>query len=220
MGARPAMRRAVSEVPDDVAAVRALTHALVAADADDDTRAAVVATASALVADLDAAPRRVRVIPRFADMAAGIEPDPSHRTDAMADRAVAGWLSPVGIELDLREDGDDVVADVVFGRAFQGAPGRVHGGMVAAAFDDITGFVLARVRTPAFTGQLTVTYRAPVPVETEVEFRARLREETGRKLFVSAEARLADRVLATADVTFISVGQEHFETHASTLLES
>jgi len=40
--------------------------------------------------------------------------------------------------------------------------------MVAAVFDDVTGFVLADVREPGFTGRLVVNYRAPVPIETEI----------------------------------------------------
>ena len=39
------------------------------------------------------------------------------------DRAVGGWSNPTGIELEVRHDNDDVVADVVLRRAFEGAPG-------------------------------------------------------------------------------------------------
>jgi hypothetical protein len=46
--------------------------------------------------------------------------------------------------------------------------------MVAALFDEAMGFVLSINCTPAFTGRLTVTYRAPVPIGVPLEFRARL----------------------------------------------
>ena len=39
-------------------------------------------------------------------------------------------------------------------RRSKAAPGRVHGGMVAAVFDDILGMAMARVRSPGFTGRL------------------------------------------------------------------
>ena len=86
--------------------------------------------------------------------------------DPMDDRAVAGSANPTAVVLETWRDGDDAVAEVWYGPAFIGAPGRVHGGMVAAVFDDVTGFVLADVREPGFTGRLEVSYRAPVPIET------------------------------------------------------
>jgi hypothetical protein len=82
--------------------------------------------------------------------------------------------SATSIELDVRYDDDEVVADVVLQRAFEGAPGRAHGGIVAAAFDDVTGFVIGMLQEPAFTGELTVRYLAPVPVDEHLEIRARL----------------------------------------------
>jgi acyl-coenzyme A thioesterase PaaI-like protein len=137
---------------------------------------------------------------------------------AMADRAVGGDANPTSVVLEPVREGDVAVAQVVFGAAFEGALGRVHGGMVAAVFDDLMGYVLAMVREPAFTGRLTVNYKAPVPMETPVEFRAWMRERDGRKLFVDAECRLGDQLLATAEILFVIVDQAHFATHASELL--
>ena len=37
----------------------------------------------------------------------------------------------------MRRDGDEAVAQVCLGAAFEGAPGRAHGGVVAAVFDAI-----------------------------------------------------------------------------------
>jgi acyl-CoA thioesterase FadM len=91
--------------------------------------------------------------------------------------------------------------------------------MVAAVFDDVTGFVLADVREPGFTGRLVVNYRAPVPIETEIEFRARRRSREGRKLFVEGEAKLGGRVLATAEALFVLVDAAHFATDATELLQ-
>ena len=90
--------------------------------------------------------------------------------------------------------------------------------MVAAVFDDLAGFVLAFVGRPGFSGRLEVSFRAPVPTEVPIEFRVRLREQQGRKLLVEGEARLGDQILATTEVVMITVGQEHFETHAHELL--
>jgi acyl-coenzyme A thioesterase PaaI-like protein len=202
---------------DAVLGVRALAHALSAHDADDELLARVAEAAGSVLPALEAAPRRERILPRFGEIVV-VTPD-ARRRHPMDDRAVAGPANPTAVEFASRREGDDAVADVEFGPAFEGAPGRVHGGMVAAVFDDLVGFVLAVVGEPGFTGRLAVEYRAPVPTETMIEFRARLRERDGRKLHVDAEARLANKVLATAEATMILVAPEHWSKHARELLD-
>ena len=112
------------------------------------------------------------------------------------DRAVGGTSNPTSIELEVRYDGDDVVADVVLRRGSKARP-VVDGGIVAAAFDDVTGFVIGQLQEPAFTGELTVRYLAPVPVEETLEIRARLDGRERRKLFISAEMHAGEVLVAT-----------------------
>jgi acyl-coenzyme A thioesterase PaaI-like protein len=200
------------------AAVRALVQAFAAHDADDRVLGELADDVRALLPALEAAPRRTRAIPSFDEIVAGV-PEAGERRYAMADRAVVGPANPTSVDVEMRrEDELEGVAEVVFGPAFEGALGRVHGGMVAAVFDDLSGFVLGFVGRPGFSVRLEVTFRAPVPVEVPVEFRVRLREQRGRKLLVEGEARLGDQVLVTAKTMMITVGQEHFETHAQDLL--
>jgi acyl-coenzyme A thioesterase PaaI-like protein len=201
------------------AALRALVHSFTAHDVDDETLRRLAREVQALLPALDAAPRRTRSIPSFDEaMAVAAQPDAARRY-AMADRAIVGPANPTSVDVEMtREDEHEGVAQVVFGPAFEGALGRVHGGMVAAVFDDLAGFVLGFVGRPGFSVRLEVTVRAPVPTEVPVEFRVRLREQQGRKLLVEGEARLGGQVLATAETMMVTVGQEHFETHAQDLL--
>jgi acyl-coenzyme A thioesterase PaaI-like protein len=203
---------------DAAAAIRALVHALAAHDADDDTLRGLASDVRRLLPALEAAPRRTRAIPTFDEISSFTPADGEARRYAMADRAVVGPANGASVDLEMRRVGDEGVADVVFGPAFEGALGRVHGGMVAAVFDDLAGFVLALVGSPGFSARLEVAFRAPVPTEVPIEFRVRLREQHGRKLLVEGEARLGGEVLATAETMMITVGQEHFETHAQELL--
>ncbi len=84
-------------------------------------------------------------------------------------------------------DGDEAVAVVTLDSAHEGAPGRSHGGIVAALFDDVFGFVLTINEQPAFTGELTVRYERGVPLHVSLECRARLTERDGRKMYMTAE---------------------------------
>ena len=186
------------------AALRDLNHSFVAHDADENANATVAGSARELTQLLDAAPTRDRLaLMRARD-------DGAMGGAGFEDRAVAGRANPTSVDLDVRYEGDEVVADVTFRRAFEGAPGRAHGGIVAAAFDDVTGFIIAMVQQPAFTGELTVRYVAPVPVDTPLEMRARLDGRERRKLFISGEARDGDHVVATCRAIYVAVDPSMF----------
>src|SRR5258708_20546505 len=57
-----------------------------------------------------------------------------------------------------------------FGATFEGSPGTVHGGFVAAAFDQLLFMAQSLSGIPAVTGTLTVRYRKPTPLLTELVF--------------------------------------------------
>ena len=199
------------------AGVRELAHALSAHDADEAALARVAEAVAAATRELEAAPRRERILPKFGELVV-LSPEARGR-HPMDDRGVAGSANPMAVEFVPRQLAEEAIVDVVFGPAFEGAPGRVHGGMVAAVFDDLMGYALAHVKQPGFTGRICVEFRAPVPTETLVEFRARVRGQEGRKLYVDGDARLDDKVLATADATMILVAPDHWSTHAQELLD-
>jgi acyl-coenzyme A thioesterase PaaI-like protein len=184
--------------------LRDLNHSFSARDPEDDVLVQVAEVAAGLTARIEAAPAR----DRLALMRRGIAE--SLMGLGFEDRAVGGGSNPTSVDLgNVRFEGTDgegdIVADVRLRRAFEGAPGRAHGGIVAAAFDDITGFVIAQIQEPAFTGELTVRYLAPVPVDEPLELRARLDGRERRKLFISGEARAEGEVIATCRAIYVTV---------------
>jgi acyl-coenzyme A thioesterase PaaI-like protein len=181
------------------ASLRGLGHSFAAHDPDDDVLTRLSETATELTRQVDEAPIR----DRLALMRRGFEQ--AGMGLGFEDRAVGGGSNPTSVEMEVRYDGDEIIADVVLRRAFEGAPGRAHGGIVAAAFDDVTGFVIAQIQEPAFTGELTVRYLAPVPVDAPLEIRARLDGRERRKLFISGEARADGSVIATCRAIYITV---------------
>jgi acyl-coenzyme A thioesterase PaaI-like protein len=190
---------------DAAARLRALSHSFAAHDPDDDVLTRIATTAAQLTAEVDHAEIRDRLalMRRRAEgsIMGGL---------GFEDRAVGGSSNPTSVELTVRYAGDEAVADVVLRRAFEGAPGRAHGGIVAAAFDDVTGFIIGRLQEPAFTGELTVRYLAPVPVEEPLEMRARLDGRERRKIFISADCRAGDAVVATCRAIYIAVDPTRF----------
>jgi acyl-coenzyme A thioesterase PaaI-like protein len=199
-------------------AVYDLVHALVGTVTDDATLSVIAELAREATAQLDGAGPRIRTVPDFETVKTLRDAGEDTTFLTMGDRPVAGPANPTAVRCEPRWDDDGVAhADVWFGPAFEAAPGRVHGGMVAAVFDDILGMAMARVRSPGFTGRLTVHYRAPVPMNQRIEFRAWGEEPNGRKLVVHSEARLDGRLLAEAEALFILVDPAHFATHADDL---
>jgi acyl-coenzyme A thioesterase PaaI-like protein len=191
------------------AALRDLVHAFAAHDPDEAALFALAATVRARTSELMKTPRRDRMaLMRAATVQRGF-PGMSGGS-GFEDRAVGGRSNPTGVDLEVRFEGDEVVADVVLRRAFEGAPGRAHGGIVAAAFDDVTGFVIGLLHEPAFTGELTVRYVAPVPVDETLVMRARLDGRERRKLFISAEAHAGEQLVATCHAIYITVDPTRF----------
>jgi acyl-coenzyme A thioesterase PaaI-like protein len=189
-------------------ALRDLIHAFAAHEPDDETLRALATAARAEAAQLDGTPHRDRLAlmrASFGDRGALMGSG-----SGFEDRAVGGTGNPTGVELAVRFEGEEVVAEVVLRRAFEGAPGRAHGGIVAAAFDDVTGFVIGVINEPAFTGELTVRYVAPVPVDEVLVMRARLDGRERRKLFISAEAHAGEKLVATCRAIYITVDPNLF----------
>jgi acyl-coenzyme A thioesterase PaaI-like protein len=199
------------------AALRDLNHAFVAHHADEAQLHALTENATRASATLRTGQHRDRLaLMRAASAAVAAAPDdskvfpPATPGSGFSDRAVAGTTNPTSIEIDVDYEGPDVVAHFVLGPAFEGAPGRAHGGIVAAAFDDVTGFVIGQLRDPAFTGELTVRFVRPVPVRETIEMRARLDGRERRKLFISAEARAGGEIVATCRAIYITVDPSLF----------
>ena len=119
------------------------------------------------------------------------------------ERPISGQASPWSLEPEMRRLGDGVVAKVTFRAAHEGAPGRAHGGLVAALFDDILGAVLSVVGLGAFTGELSVRYAAPTPLHRELLCTCRLTERDGRKLYMTGELTDQGVNICTTKATFI-----------------
>jgi acyl-coenzyme A thioesterase PaaI-like protein len=114
------------------------------------------------------------------------------------------------IVLEVHHEQGRVSGRVVFGSAYEGPPGCVHGGIVAAAFDEVLGLANSLSGTPGMTAMLQVNYRQPTPLHTELRFEARLDRVEGRKIYASGEVYAGERRTADATGLFVSVEPERF----------
>lgn len=126
---------------------------------------------------------------------------------------MTGLANPIapGIEIESDWSARTARGTITFGNAYEGAPGVVHGGFVAAALDELLGMVSAMSGTVAMTGEVTVRYRKPTPINTPLRIEARFERRSGRRILTSGE--MYDGETPTAECTglFIAVGGEKFE---------
>jgi acyl-coenzyme A thioesterase PaaI-like protein len=113
---------------------------------------------------------------------------------------------PISIEI---LDGR-VVGRARFGSAYEGPPGCVHGGFIAAGFDEILGMAQSLSGLPGMTGRLTVRYRKPTPLYAEVRLVGELEGVAGRKINTRGQLLVGDVVTAEAEGLFISVDAAKF----------
>jgi uncharacterized protein (TIGR00369 family) len=116
-----------------------------------------------------------------------------------------------GLGFDWTLEGERLTARHTFPERFQGAPGIVHGGLVAALLDEAVGQVSGPAVSPGVTSRLEVRYLAPVPVEEELLVGAELIGVDGRT--ATAEATVQDAsglLLAHARGEVVQVRREYF----------
>ncbi len=195
--AEPSPRRvALFRVAD---AIRGVLHRMVQSSAPNE----VIETAAAdleAVAERFAAYANKSMYEGFAESANAGEPFGFFDHSPMLGRA-----NPLAPPIQLWLDGDRMVGSARFGAAYEGPPGCVHGGYVAAAFDEVLGSTQSLSGSPGMTGRLTVHYRSPTPLETDLRFVGWLDAVEGRKIFTKGELWAGDRLCAEAEGLFISI---------------
>jgi acyl-coenzyme A thioesterase PaaI-like protein len=121
-----------------------------------------------------------------------------------------GLANPLSPPISLMADREQMTVEgkVVFGPAFEGPPACVHGGFISAAFDEVLGYVYSLTGNPGMTARLTIDYKRPTPLNTELLFKAQLVRVDGRKTYASGKVFANDRLTATAEALFLNISDE------------
>ncbi len=122
-----------------------------------------------------------------------------------------GLANPLSPPVVIRVEDDHIDGRVTFGAAYEGPPGCVHGGYIAAAFDEVLGSAQSLGGRPGMTGTLTIRYRSPTPLHTPLRFEAGVTGVEGRKIFTTGRCYADDVLTAEAEGIFISIDRERVE---------
>ena len=111
--------------------------------------------------------------------------------------------NPGGLGLRFHRRGDTVRTACRIPDRLHGAPAIAHGGIVATILDEVSCVAVLALRgSYVVTGELSVRYSRPCPVETDLVASARITGTHPRYLVVEAEIRQADVVLARSSGKF------------------
>ncbi len=119
-----------------------------------------------------------------------------------------GPRNPEGLHLQFAIDREAHVAmaPVRLDERYQGAPGYVHGGIIATLLDEAMSKLNRPMGLLAMTRHMAVDYLRPVPIHADLRVRASHLRREGRKLFHSAElVDVAGAVLARCEGLWIIV---------------
>ena len=126
-----------------------------------------------------------------------------------------GGLNPLAPPIEMRSTGEGldavVTGTVAYGSAYEGPPGCVHGGFIAAGFDEVLGFVQSMSGQPGMTANLQIDYRSPTPLHRPLRFVGRIDRIEGRKIFTEATLHHGDTLCAQARGLFVSMKPEVFD---------
>lgn len=140
----------------------------------------------------------------------GVAAAHSHFTDRSP---FYGAMNPLSMPMSLEVEGSFGEFGRVLGRAtftdlYEGPPGHVHGGFVAAAFDEVLGMAQSLTGRPGMTGRLSVSYRSPTPLHKDIVFTGWVDRIEGRKIFTVGTAHDGDTLCAEAEGLFLSFPPE------------
>jgi hypothetical protein len=128
-----------------------------------------------------------------------------HPNGALTERSgISGRSNPLAPPLRLRTDGDRTLGAAVYGDPYEGPPGCLHGGFVAAAFDDLLGVAQAASGSAGFTGTLTVRMRKPTPLHTRIDYEAGVTKVSGRRIVCWGRSSADGVLLAEAEGIFVT----------------
>lgn len=125
---------------------------------------------------------------------------------------VCGVRNPLGLKMKFYEhQPGEVSAEIVVPEQYQGYPGVVHGGVIAAMLDEVSGRSFMGGGPPRFlvTARLNIRYRKPVPVGARLMLKGHAGEDRGRVALATGEIyNEAGDLLAEAEIVLAEMPGE------------
>lgn len=119
---------------------------------------------------------------------------------------MAGPVNAIAPPIVIRADGDRAIGEATYDARFEGMPGLVQGGFLAAGFDLMLGQAVLLSGLAGPTGTLTVRYRSPTPIDSLLRYETWTERIEGRRIHVAGTLThvASGTVTAEAEGIFIA----------------
>lgn len=107
-----------------------------------------------------------------------------------------------------KDEHQQLRARIWFGPETQGPPGHVHGGAMAAVFDEVLGLAAWTAGYSIVVGNLNVSFRNLLPLQHVATVESSVTSVNGRKVLVKGRLCTGDKVFAEAECLCITVTEE------------
>lgn len=124
-------------------------------------------------------------------------------TAVMPYSPVSGKHNPIAPPIRMWKHGKEVLGEAIFSPTYAGPPDSVHGGIIAAVFDEVLSMANVVSGKAGFTGTLTIRYHRKTPLDTPIELWGENIRQDGRKQISRGEMRVNGEVTASAEGLFI-----------------
>lgn len=157
-----------------------------------------------LTAEINALANRMEPMPTL--LAQGGLGSARGNQGALLERSgISGRSNPLAVPVQWIINDDGITRGwATYSAAYEGPIGSLHGGFVAAAFDDLLGSAQTASGIAGYTGTLTVRMIRPTPLHKRIEYEAGVDRVEGRKIFVWGTAECEGVRLAEAEIVFIA----------------
>ena len=182
--------------------VRRLTAATVAADAPREVLAQAAAQIASVAAALEAHVPTPHP-PRYPGGATA-----SGVAEFFPFDPIVGRLSPLAPPLRMTWQDPLAIGEVRFGVPYEGPPGCVHGGVIAATFDQVFNVANLMRGVAGPTRRLEVRYLKPTPLAAELRFEGWVERVEGREVHTHGRVLHGEVVTVEAAGVFVQISHE------------
>ncbi len=195
--------------------LRAIVEVVSVADPDDRALEESTDLARSMLRRLEGSRR-----PRWYDRDANRPERPDDSRRAYQDQSpVRGEINPIApplrIRVGQRSDGTPAIyGHARLGLAYEGPPRGVHGGWVAALFDDLLGAAQGLANTSGMTAVLEIKYRGVTPLDEDLEFEGWIDQNRGRRIVARGTCHAHGVLTAEAKGLFVRVDFEGLQDRA------
>jgi acyl-coenzyme A thioesterase PaaI-like protein len=190
-------------------AARRVVAGLVASDADAATLDAAAVALDAIAATLthDTTPGSRSRYHETGGLRGGVDAE----SQVWESHPFLGPSHPFAPPLKVVREGDHSVALVTYTHVYEGPPGAVHGGIVAAGFDMVLGAAASMAKRPGLTGTLSVRYRKSMPLHREIRYEGWIDSVEARKTLVAGHATADGELVAEGHGIFVAIPERRLD---------